>query len=447
MKKHIYAPIIVSLLIANGVYADSTPVSNYFSLQESPQYKSIYAQLNAYGIPLKASDANTMDKNFPSIISNISSIIDNIPETVITDNNIQLYGNDAKIYVIAKMLYSEYEVKNKKMKEVTVEDLYKSFVFDMHQHIFDNVYDYSELSEPFDEPTLEYSLSKFKENIDTFNDKGVKIHIEYLPQVSESDKDTNIVRSKLFSLINNLPFYLVVPENYDKGIFRRTSFQKEDEKDAFVSGYKNGDKNQRYDINLYSQQYIFYKQLFNIYTYTNNFPKSLNFNVDFYNTAKGVGVQILKIRTADQDKINSSPTNVYFYNGNVETEFKDNSIIFYDSDTTINNLKGQKINFYPTKRFSLNTNKDSSDIKIHLKLKNNYELMGYGFYNISESPLDIYVDTSKNLITLKQIDTVDNINEYHLNVNKNIVAVSGNVTLNALDGPIDFKKLSKNKSK
>jgi len=141
------------------------------------------------------------------------------------------------------------------------------------------------------------------------------------------------------------------------------------------------------------------------------------------------------------------PTNIYFYNGNVETEFKDKSIVFYDSDTTINSLKGNKITFYPTTRFILNTNKDSTGIKVHLKLKNNHELMGYGFYNISVSPLYIYVDTNKDLITLTEIDKVDDINEYNLDVNNNIVAVSGNVTLNSLDGPIDFKKLSKNKSK
>lgn len=353
--------------------------------------------------------------------STLETLLDN--QSPLKDvNGKELTGAEKDTYAIEKIF----------MRSVGFEDDYGSTLIDIAYAITECFGIKTRVMVDPNDTDAESVVSKFIELQNYFaENQNLKIKL-----ISNSDsvvgdlKDTNKNRSLMYSLINNLTFYAVVPEDFREGIYDRNT------------------ANDMYNIENYSEEYLSYRIAFNqVYSYileskiARSLPSSISFKDIYIN---GMNAQNYKFVFGEQLKASNITSNELIYINTNETEstnlntpsvlFKSyfssilssvnkNSIMFGSSsndvfriahdDVTLNVLSG---------RNTVNINTSLKNVRVVISDKTKSAIIYNNADKIYKSELVIQLDSyklSKTIFKKKDILSKNNIQSSILLIQNN----------------------------
>lgn len=134
--------------------------------------------------------------------------------------------------------------------ERTINIILKQYIFHILYEIGDRnlqSVDVRMLTEMDNNPNVIYNY--YNEFIETAKNNKFSIEINYDTNISSGQKDNNHNRTKLYSILNAIPFLLNVPDKFNKGIFDRTN----NSTDLLI--------NNKYDISYYENNDFLNKRI------------------------------------------------------------------------------------------------------------------------------------------------------------------------------------------
>lgn len=211
---------LASFLLVNQSYGleINTPSNNVIEtpIQTQINDKNIVQQMNSWGIPI-TTQKNNQIKLF-SLINKLLPVFKNLPESISISNGYELTGDNAKYYSIVKNMFLNGN------GETDLHFILKEYIFTIQHELGDKI------SSPVDErmlTSLGENPSMTEQYYSDFSELALKnnfyIDINYNIVISSGEKDSNYNRAKLYSIINNVPFILSVPNSYNNGVFNKLS--------------------------------------------------------------------------------------------------------------------------------------------------------------------------------------------------------------------------------
>lgn len=368
---------------------------------------------------------------FMAVLTNLFSNIDSIKDA----SGKTLLGDDAIVYAANKLLMSTYD-KSRDLGytlSTTAQRLLDLF------NIKDNTY-VSNIS------TLLDYIDYFEEHQE-FKLKLIENH-EY----TSNQVDSNTNRSLMYSLINNMGYYAVVPDSFNQGIYDRSSTSID---------------NQLYNIENYSATYLEYRSLFNqVYLYylenkladvvdfdrldmNNIYFNNMNYGgnkIVFIEQVSSVQTDTLYINTTREESSDpdSHIQHVYFkqpFPQDIEIK-SDNAIVFDTISNDIINVTGNNIQLYSMggDDFFFIKGADSKNIQLfdtnlkgHIYIKN---------YSTQADSLQIFIkkDTSQLVFHYHQLPESSNI-EITWGEEGSIKIDGSLATLRLNDNVVDYRYL------
>lgn len=248
MKKLILATSVISAIIMSNISLastidispEATGVYQPISVQLTNQ--NILEKINYWGLPIDIDQKSIL--NVYTLIGSFEPLFKNLPETVVTDNGISLEGENARYYSILKNILLTSS------GERTINIILKQYIFHILYEIGDRnlqSVDVRMLTEMDNNPNVIYNY--YNEFIETAKNNKFSIEINYDTNISSGQKDNNHNRTKLYSILNAIPFLLNVPDKFNKGIFDRTN----NSTDLLI--------NNKYDISYYENNDFLNKRI------------------------------------------------------------------------------------------------------------------------------------------------------------------------------------------
>lgn len=419
--------------IGYAVSAEKYPIQHSVKKEES---QNILPKLQSYGLvfpmPQNSEILNESLKTFETI----ASLFVDLPNIVTTGNGAKLTGDNAKLYIVGKLLldnnnarfYEQYEESRNSYEEII-----NNFLVNIDRFYFNQSMPQLIYSSSWNKEGITKNLNTLKENL---NNDNIKIKIR--TDNTLGTNDDNLTRSKLISYLYDMPYYLIVPDDYKKYAFERFKISE--------SGPTDGQKfyiNQSYNINTYPPEFFYYKSQLNANENKNANSNASNdgINITKTNMTKELTVNIPASKSFSKDLENKN--NIVFFtfpvDNNIENHLKDNSILFFLTPEFELNLKTNNSILYPV---------NSLRIKNELGAKNNLivipktlENSRFFVENEDNQPLYIVIDDEEPLQFL--IDLNLNVSYKYKN---NFIGVNGNVLIKSPNGIIDtsinMKRLS-----
>lgn len=248
MKKIILATSVISAIMMGNISlassvepsSETTGVYQPISIQLTNQ--NILEKMNYWGLPIDIDKKSIL--NVYTLIGSFESLFKNLPETVITDNGISLNGENARYYSILKNILLTSS------GERTINIILKQYMFHILYEIGDRnlqSVDVRMLTEMDNNPDVIYN--HYNEFIEIAKTNKFSIEINYDTNISSGQKDSNYNRTKLYSILNGIPFLLNVPDKFNKGIFDRSN----NSSDLLI--------NNKYDISYYEDNDFLNKRI------------------------------------------------------------------------------------------------------------------------------------------------------------------------------------------
>lgn len=247
MKKHLLTILMTIPLISTNIAAASDfdyiqknnkessitePLINEsFKLNNS----NIISQMNTWGLPID--DYKNSDIKVHDILILIEPIFDNLPNELITDNGIIIDGENARHYSILKnMLLTS-------SGETAINILIKQYVFTLLDEANNNTSSTVDQRLLTDMDSSSDTIYNYYNSFLAFSQtNNLKIEINYDVKITSGEKDSNINKSKLYSIINNAPFILKAPEKFSEGIFNKSDSVRFLINNKFnIENYENND--------------------------------------------------------------------------------------------------------------------------------------------------------------------------------------------------------------
>lgn len=442
---------LASFLLVNQSYGleINTPSNNVIEtpIQTQINDENIVQQMNSWGIPI-TTQKNNQIKLF-SLINKLLPVFKNLPESVSISNGYELTGNNAKYYSIVKNMFLNGN------GETDLHFILKEYIFTIQHELGDKI------SSPVDErmlTSLGENPSMTEQYYSDFSELALKnnfyIDINYNIVISSGEKDSNYNRAKLYSIINNVPFILSVPNSYNNGVFNKLSNNEY----LLVNNKFNIEY---YDNNVFLNQRILFNSIY-FSTLLNNVQKVQNKEI------RNIYPMVLEDKTIDKSGvfiekhkyynktiyINAKPEDIeggivkptYFLQDSYFSVGEDDTTVYVLNDyaNISTSIAAKNITIYPLNS-SIRTDNITNDVNF-----NNTVIIGKYFVGKIDIENNIEAKPSVNIVLpneFKDLFAYDYVSDHlYIKNQRSLFKITKNTILSFIDQNTSFDKIVNERS-